>query len=84
MSRVALLLVVLFYVSSAMAHPGHDAPEPHLHAIWEVVLLVAVIGVCVVIYIKRASSRRRERKRSAQFARNLGRSIGAIALARQR
>ena len=62
MSRVAWFLVVSFTVCSAMAHPGHDAPEPHLHAIWEVVLLVAVIGVWVVTYIKRASSRRRERK----------------------
>ncbi len=36
MSRVALFLLVLFPVCSALAHSGHDAPEPHLHAIWEV------------------------------------------------
>ena len=61
MSRVALFLAVVFRLSSATAHPGHDAPEPHLHAIWEVVLLVAVIAVFVVIRIKR-SSPIRERK----------------------
>ena len=61
MSRVALFLVVLLHLSSAMAHPGHDAPEPHLHAIWEVVLLVAVIVVFVVVRIRR-SPLRRERK----------------------
>jgi hypothetical protein len=58
MSRVALFLLVLFHLSSAVAHPGHDAPEPHLHAIWEIVLLVAVIAVFVVIRIRRSSLRR--------------------------
>jgi len=58
MSRVALLLLVWFHLSSAGAHPGHDAPEPHLHAIWEIVLLVAVIAVFVVIRIRRSSLRR--------------------------
>ncbi len=62
MNRVAWFLVVLFHLGSALAHPGHDAPEPHLHAMWEVVLLVAVIGVWVVTHIKRASSMRRESK----------------------
>jgi uncharacterized membrane protein YeaQ/YmgE (transglycosylase-associated protein family) len=62
MNRVTLFLVIALYMSSALAHPGHDAPEPHLHAIWEVVLLVAAIGACVVIFIKRTSSRRRGRK----------------------
>jgi hypothetical protein len=62
MNRVTLFLVVLLHVSSALAHPGHDAPEPHLHAIWEVVLLVPAIGACVVLFIKRTSSRRRGRK----------------------
>ena len=62
MSRVTLFLLVLFPVCSALAHSGHDAPEPHLHAIWEAVLLVAVIGVWVMTHIKRTSSRRRERK----------------------
>jgi len=61
MSRAALFLLVLIHFSSALAHPGHDAPEPHLHAIWEVVLLVAAIAVFVVILITR-SSLRRERK----------------------
>ena len=54
MSRVALFLLVLFPVYSALAHSGHDAPEPHLHGIWEVLLLVAVIGVWVMTYIERA------------------------------
>ena len=62
MSRVTLLLVVSLYVCSALAHPGHDAPEPHLHAIWEVMLLVAAIGACVLIFIKLTSSSRRGRK----------------------
>ena len=62
MSRVTLFLVVSLYVCSALAHPGHDAPQPHLHAIWEVVLLVAAMGACVVTFIKRISSRRRGRK----------------------
>ena len=61
MSRVALFLLVLFHLSSASAHSGHDAPEPHLHAIWEIVLLVAVIAVFVAIRIRR-SSLHRERK----------------------
>ena len=58
MSRVALFLMVLFHLSFAMAHPGHDAPEPHLHAIWEVVLLVALIAVFIVIRIRRSSLQR--------------------------
>ncbi len=62
MNRVALLVLVSLCVCSAWAHPGHDAPEPHLHAIWEVMLLVAVIAACVVIFIKRTSSRRRGQK----------------------
>jgi hypothetical protein len=62
MSRVALLLLLLFPVCSALAHPGHDAPEPHLHALWEAVLIVAVIGVWVLTHIKRKSSRRHDRK----------------------
>ena len=64
MSRGALFFVVLFHLSSAMAHPGHDAPEPHLHAMWEAVLLAAVIGVWVVTHIKRTWSLRRERKQA--------------------
>jgi len=62
MSRVAFFPVVSLYVCSALAHPGHDAPEPHLHAIWEVMLLVAATGAYVVIFIKRRSSSRRGRK----------------------
>ncbi len=65
MSRVALFLARLVSpCSSAVAHPGHDAAEPHLHAIWEIVLLVAVIAVFVVIRIRPPSSLRRERKHS--------------------
>lgn len=59
MNRVVLFLVATFYTCLALAHPGHDAPEPHLHSVWEVVLLVAVIAACAVILIRRASSHRR-------------------------
>jgi uncharacterized membrane protein YeaQ/YmgE (transglycosylase-associated protein family) len=59
MSRVAFFPVVSLYLCSALAHPGHDAQEPHLQAIWEVMLLVAAIGACVVIFVKRTSSSRR-------------------------
>ena len=64
MSRGALVLVVLFHLSSAMAHPGHDAPEPHLHALWEAVLLVALIALFVVIRTRRRSLRREQKARA--------------------
>ena len=64
MSRVALFLMTSFYLPFALAHPGHDAPGLHLHAIWEVVLLVAAMAVYVVFLIRRTSSSRRERKHS--------------------
>lgn len=61
MSRVALFLLVLSHAGLSVAHPGHDAPEPHFHAIWEVVFLVAVVAVLVVIRIRRSSLRRDRR-----------------------
>ncbi len=62
MSRLALTVFLSFYLPAALAHPGHDAPEPHVHAIWEV-LLVALIAVFLVIQIvRRKSSQRSERK----------------------
>ena len=62
MSRWALLVFVSFYLPATLAHPGHDAPEPHLHAIWEV-LLVALVAVFLVIRIvKRKSAQRGARK----------------------
>jgi len=62
MNRVVLFLVASLYTCLALAHPGHDAPEPHLHSIWEVVLLVALIAACAVILIRRTSSYRRAKK----------------------
>ena len=62
MNRVVLFLVSSLYTCLALAHPGHDAPDPHLHSIWEVVLLVAVIAACAVILIRRTSSHRRAKK----------------------
>ena len=51
MSRVTAILLVLFFTcGTALAHPGHDAPAPHFHAIWEVVLLVAVVAACFFIW----------------------------------
>ena len=47
MRRMALLLLVVF--TQALAHPGHDAPEPHLHAAWEVWLLLGLLAVVVMI-----------------------------------
>jgi NhaP-type Na+/H+ or K+/H+ antiporter len=58
MSRLALLLVFLF--TRALAHPGHDAPEPHVHALWEVWVLLGLVVVWAVAYIiRRRSDRRR-------------------------
>ena len=62
MNRVVLFLVATLYACLALAHPGHDAPEPHLHAIWEAVLLVAAIAACALIVFRRTSSRRRAKK----------------------
>ena len=62
MNRVVLLLVASLYTCLVQAHPGHDAPEPHLHSIWEVVLLVALIAACAVILIRRTSSHRHAKK----------------------
>lgn len=61
MNRVVLFLVASLYACLALAHPGHDAPEPHLHSIWEVALLIAVIAACAVVLIRRTWYRR-ERK----------------------
>ncbi len=58
MSRLALIVFVSFYLPAALAHPGHDAPEPHVHAVWEVLLLGALIAVwCVIRTAKRQSSK---------------------------
>ena len=62
MNRVVLFLFVSLYTCLALAHPGHDAPEPHLHSIWEVVLFVAVIAACAVILVRSTSSHRRAKK----------------------
>ena len=62
MNRVVLFLVATLYACLALGHPGHDAPEPHLHAIWEVVLLVAAIAACALIVFRRTSSRRHAKK----------------------
>ena len=60
MSRVALLFFVVFV--EALAHPGHDAPEPHIHSIREAVLLVALIVVCAILWrVTRSSHQRRKR-----------------------
>ena len=62
MKRVVLFVVASLYTCLALAHPGHDAPEPHLHFVWEVVLLVAVIAACAVILIRRTSSHQLAKK----------------------
>ena len=62
MNRVVLFLVATLYACLVLAHPGHDAPEPHLHAIWEVVLLGAAIAACALIVFRRTSSRRCAKK----------------------
>ena len=54
MSRVTAKLLVLFFLcGQALAHPGHDAPAPHFHAVWEVVLFVALVAACFFVYLVR-------------------------------
>ena len=55
MRHTVLLLLVVF--SEALAHPGHDAPEPHLHAAWEVWLLLGLLAVGVITRTVRQRSR---------------------------
>ncbi|HVF15266.1 MAG TPA: hypothetical protein VNA21_00075 [Steroidobacteraceae bacterium] len=64
MSRVAAMLLVVFLMcGTALAHPGHDAPSPHLHALWELVLLVAVVAAFFFIYfVRRRQSKSLKRK----------------------
>ncbi len=62
MSRLALIAFVPFYLPAALAHPGHDAPEPHVHAIWEVLLVTLIAVFFVIQIVKRKSSQRGERK----------------------
>ncbi len=64
MSRVTAIMFVLFLMcGQALAHPGHDAPAPHFHAIWEVVLLVALVAACCLIYfVRRRQSAALKRK----------------------
>lgn len=60
MRRAALMLFVLSSLCwPALAHPGHDAPEPHFHALWEALLLVALIAVWLVIRIAKLKSSQR-------------------------
>ena len=55
MRRMALLLLVVF--TEALAHPGHDAPEPQLHAAWEVWLLLGLLAVGMITRTVRQRSR---------------------------
>lgn len=64
MNRVTAMLFSMFSMcGTALAHPGHDAPAPHFHAVWEVVLLVALFAACFLIYfVRRRQSRALKRK----------------------
>ena len=66
MKRVTTVLFIVFFMcGTALAHSGHDAPAPHFHAVWEVVLLVAVVAACFFIYFgKRTQSKASDVKRS--------------------
>ena len=66
MSRPALLLMFLF--TQALAHSGHDAPTPHVHAGWEAVMLLALIAACAIFWaVRRRSHRRRGRRDRAAY-----------------
>jgi cytosine/uracil/thiamine/allantoin permease len=56
MNHVAWLLFVLS--AAAAGHPGHDALEPHFHALWEVAWSFVIIVGALIYYVARGKRRR--------------------------